>query len=326
MYNFEEFVKQVRTGLEKMLRNRYGEANVGIVTARKINCEMVGLICDVNNTYNVSPTIYMESLYSSYMEHGDMEVILERATEAIQGAMKECHNLKSKINNFTEETDQIIFQLIHTEQNKELLETMPHRNFLDMSIVYRRIIDIDEEGIFSAPINHNLADAMGLDEEDLYQLAYDNTRKILKPKFYSMSQIIEELQGSIGVTEEEMSNKEMEQSTPLYVVTNSIKNWGAASVLYLGQLQAFAEKLGSDLYLLPSSVHEMIITEADSDMLETLESMVYEVNQTLPIEDRLSNEVYLYDRENNSLTQATDSSHKMLVEEENENIKMQMGM
>ena len=107
-------------------------------------------------------------------------------------------------------------------------------------------------------------------------------------------------------------------------MTNESRNWGAASVLYKGKLQSLAERFGTDLYMIPSSVHEMLITEANPELLEQLEKTLFEVNQTIELEERLSNEVYMYDRKTGSITQVTDSPHKMLDDEPTECMGMEM--
>lgn len=324
MYNFEEFVTQVKNGLERVLKNRYGSANVSIVTRKKVNCEMVGLECDVPNKHAINSTVYMESFYNVYLEHGNINEIIARATDVIAETMKEYKYMRNKVDDLKNTADGIIFQLIHTEQNKELLKTMPHRNFMDMSIVYRCVLDISDDGMLSAPVTHAYADMLGLNEEELYQLAFENTRYIMKPTVYTMEQVIEGLEEALGMKGEIMGEATMERP-PLYVITNSKRTWGAASVLYKGKLLSLAEQLDSDLYLIPSSTHEMMITPAKQEMLEVVESTLYEANHNVvDIGERLSNEIYLYDRKSNSITQVTDSPHKMLNDELIESMGMGM--
>lgn len=324
MFSFEEFVTQVKNGLERELRKRYDKVNLRIVTNRKVNCEMVGLECDVSSGCAYGSTLYMESLYNAYLEHGDMNEIISTATEVIEASIKECRYLQDKVD-FRHSEDGVVFQLIHTEQNKELLKTMPHRNFMDLSIVYRCILNISDDGMLSAPVTHAYADMLGLNEEELYELAFENTRYIMQPTVHSMEQIVEGLEEALNMMEKLKEEGALEEKSPLYVITNSKRTWGAASVLYKGKLLSLAEKLDSDLYLIPSSVHEMLIISAEHEMLESVESMLYEANQNIvDMGERLSNEIYLYDRKTNSITQVTDSPHKMLDGEPTQ--RMEMGM
>lgn len=324
MYNFEEFVTQVKNGLERVLKNRYGNAKVSVVTRKKVNCEMVGLECHVPNKYAINTTVYMESFYNAYLKHGNINAIIARATDTLAETMKEYKYMRNKVDNLKNTTDGIVFQLIHTEENKEILKTMPHRNFMDMSIVYRCILDISDDRMLSAPVTHAYADMLGFNEEELYQLAFENTRYIMEPTVYTMEQVIEGLEEALGMKGEIMGEATMERP-PLYVITNSKRTWGAASVLYKGKLLSLAEKLDSDLYLIPSSTHEMIITPAKQKLLGVVESTLYEANQNVvDIRERLSNEIYLYDRKSNSITRVTDSPRKMLDDGPTESMGMGM--
>ena len=324
MYNFDEFVIRAKYELEKELRYQYPKARVSIMRSRKVNHEMIGLKCDDLSRDPISPTLYMESIYQTYLEHGNMNAVISRATEAIDEAMQKSRYVMNKINDFENVESDIIFQLIHTEQNKELLETMPHRNFMNMSIIYRCVLDISEEGILSAPIDNSFARRFGLEEEKLYELAYENTRYVMRPVVLSVEDVIRRMSGSLDIDDEKLEEMLSNPKWKLYALTNESQNWGAASVLYKGKLQSLAERLGSDLYMIPSSVHEMLITEANPELLETIENTIFEVNQTMALEDRLSNDVYMYDRKTNSITQVTDSSYKLLDGEPTEGMRMEM--
>ena len=71
-------------------------------------------------------------------------------------------------------------------------------------------------------------------------------------------------------------------------------------------LEQIAEKFGSDLYILPSSVHEVILLPVPGKLrgsVEDMRNMVREVNASddLPEEEVLSDEVFYYDREKREL-------------------------
>ena len=85
----------------------------------------------------------------------------------------------------------------------------------------------------------------------------------------------------------------------MYVCTNASKINGAGVILYENLLKDFAQKVGADFYILPSSVHEtLLIPVSDQFDVETLKAMVCEVNMTqVAPEEQLSDQVYLYSRE-----------------------------
>ena len=83
--------------------------------------------------------------------------------------------------------------------------------------------------------------------------------------------------------------------------------------MYEEPLHELAEKFGSDLYILPSSVHEVIAVSADMGSPDDLAEMVYEINmEQVDIDDRLSNQVYCYDKDLRTLRLATDTINKSL--------------
>lgn len=99
----------------------------------------------------------------------------------------------------------------------------------------------------------------------------------------------------------------------MYVVTNSCQINGAVSMVFEDILHGLAEATGTDLYILPSSVHEVIAVPADIGSPETLAEMVEEINLgQVPLNERLSNQVYYYEKEQRRLSMATDTPAKRL--------------
>jgi len=144
MYSYEEFLTQVRLGLEKSLNKQYDKVDVQEVKVQKINCEMIGLTCNIGGDKNtICPTIYLETLYENYMELEDLDEILRRVEQILVKTLDERDDLKEKVKGISESTDRIIFQLINTEQNKELLKTLPHRSFFNLSIIYRCVLETE---------------------------------------------------------------------------------------------------------------------------------------------------------------------------------------
>ena len=89
-----------------------------------------------------------------------------------------------------------------------------------------------------------------------------------------------------------------EDRIPMYVLSNKQKLQGAACMFYPDILKNFAEEKNSDLYILPSSIHEVILLPAVGDLeKEGLLEMVTEINKTQVQEcDVLADSVYYYNR------------------------------
>ena len=90
----------------------------------------------------------------------------------------------------------------------------------------------------------------------------------------------------------------------MYVLTSKDSIFGAISMFYPNGLKELAKELGSDLYILPSSIHDVIVLpaqeEIDADMLK---DMVHRVNKDyVDVEELLSDSVYYYKKESDSLS------------------------
>ena len=151
---------------------------------------------------------------------------------------------------------------------------------------------------------------LGFTEEQLFDFASENTRRILPPVVKNMDQMIFEELGC----PEDFELPEFPPEEQMWVLTNSHKMLGAASLIYEEQLHFLAQKLDSDLYILPSSLHEVILlstkmTENPSELAE----MVAEVNEEqVDLEDQLSNNVYHYDKAFRKTSLVTDTLKKKL--------------
>ena len=142
-------------------------------------------------------------------------------------------------------------------------------------------------------IHHSHVAQWGVDVNEIHQLACDNTHKVFPYEFMTMNAAIEKLTGMAVSDEEDI----------LYILSNQMKSYGAAALLYPGCLEGIGMYLKDNYYILPSSVHEVIVVaEKDSPGSGRLGSMVREVNATqMEEEDILSNQIYYYDRMGNHL-------------------------
>lgn len=89
-------------------------------------------------------------------------------------------------------------KLIHYERNKELLEKVPHIRFLDLAIVFYCLISMDfTTGNATILIHHSHLKNWNITTTELFQIAKDNTQKILPEKLYDMNDVIYELSGRL---------------------------------------------------------------------------------------------------------------------------------
>lgn len=254
----------------------------------------------------VSPVIYVNDMYEEYLQTGNMSLVLQNAAERMASSMENAMDCFSPLSQ-NEIKNNILFQLVNTEQNKEMLAERPHREYLDLSIVYYWVQNMDTNGFQSAAIDNKIAKWLGVDEEELFRYAAKNTKQLLPPVVKDMREILKEMMGEEFMEDEIADN--------MLIIGNSRGIRGAASILYEDILYQAATELGTDeLYILPSSIHECIAvpvsSDADAYKLAALVSCINE--QDVHLEDRLSNQVYYYNKGLRKLSLATDTLNERL--------------
>lgn len=189
--------------------------------------------------------------------------------------------------------DMICPKLINYSENRRLLETIPHRKFCDLAVVYYAIVDISETGVASILIHNAHLDLWDKSETDLYELSLDNYRRIFSITSQNLGDIVLKLMDC-----KDANSFDKDTLVPMIVVTNKMKMNGAAAILFTDKLREIADSLDSDLYILPSSVHEIIIIATDNAMtVEELKETVCYVNRNeLRQEEILSDNVYRFCR------------------------------
>ena len=137
--NYEEFKEKIKDDIKDYMDEKYKDCGVVIRKVNKTNREVDGLnMLDIPGLKNATPTLYVNDLYEKYEKIGDYEEVARMAAETME------YGIKSFNSQITEECldtsklkDKVFFSLINAEQNRELLNTVPHREFEDLAIVYR---------------------------------------------------------------------------------------------------------------------------------------------------------------------------------------------
>lgn len=314
MMNYEIFKEVVAEKFMDYMPEQYQGMRLRVEPVNKVNKVLDGItLVGSGAGGSVSPTLYINHMYEHYLETENLQEVLQSAARRMDMAFKEMPEVGDV--NLESAKDNIVFQVINTLQNEDMLRDMPHREFQDLSIIYRWVVKVDENGIQSSAIRNNLAEQLGMNEEQLFKCAVENTRRIFPPTVKSMNDVIREMFISDGMPAEaaDMMIGEMPEDKMMWVISNDRGINGAGSMLYEDNLHKLAMKLETDLYILPSSVHECIAVSTNVGDPYELAEMVSEINMgQVALEDRLSNQVYHYDKDARRLTLATDTPNKRL--------------
>lgn len=309
--NYEEFKEAVERELKDYLPPQYQDSVVYSQKVNKVNRTMDAII--LKSDENIGITIYIDEMFERFVDTKDFETVME---DTVKNALQNIKNVPDfPALNSENMRNNVVFQLVNTFQNEPLLRNVPHREMLDLSVVYRWIISAEEYGTASIMVTNEVAQKMGVTEEQLFQLASKNTMRISPPVIESMADMMKELLVADGMPEElvEAMVNDGFGRIPMYVITNSQKTNGAATMLYDEALQELGARVGSDFYLMPSSIHECIAVPSYAGKPEELSEMVNDINLSqVSLQDRLSNQVYHYERNFHKLSMATDTPNKSL--------------
>ena len=186
----------------------------------------------------------------------------------------------------------LFVKLVNTERNKSLVEQSISKEFLDLSAVVRVVLKMDKEGMASMTLSKRDAEILGMTEEEIYAAALANTLRLFPPKLMNLGRYVEmSIGANLPLGEDEVTT---------YILTNQKEVDGAIYFMSPEVVGAIAEALEDDLYILPSSVNEVLLVRASEleDGVDELKEMVRDANETVVAEkDILSYNVYHYDKE-----------------------------
>lgn len=242
---------------------------------------------------NIFPTIYLEEYYQQFQAGSSVESIAGDILKLYKEVRFQ-HSFESdSIKDYERVKGKIVYHLINREANKELLKEVPYKEYLDLAVVFYVLLEVNANGMASMMIRDEHLKMWNVTEEEIYGKACENTRRLLPYEFKTMKALLEEL----------LDVEETGEEDVMYVLSNRIRSYGAAVILYENRLAGVGEYLGEDYYVLPSSVHEVIIVpESAAPDQDELSRLVSEINTTqVDAEEVLSNHAYYYSRKRKKL-------------------------
>lgn len=241
--------------------------------------------------YNASPTVYMEGYYSEYLSGADICDIADRLVTMYHENDMAVKLDMSFFESFESVKDRLFIKLINKSRNAEFLKDAPYEEYLDLAIVcYVRIYERKiGSGIIMVRNEH--VKLWGVDPETVLETAMKNTHD---HDGFNLQHIIDVLSG-LGHGRFDDNDIDRE-SFPMYVATNKKMTNGASVLAMKDKLREFGETIGSDYYIIPSSVNELILlAKGKGDNVCDIDTMIKQVNESeLAPDDVLADHAYLY--------------------------------
>ena len=265
----------------------------------------------INGGKMVSPIIYVDNLIEQGMDAKEIAIsVLEQYKKMKENEVPiDVYGLSD----FSEMKKLICYRLINAQANKKLLEKAPFEKINDdLALVY--FLDLGNDATIT--ITNTLVDIWGIDSDDLFEIASDNTPLRYPPELKSMADVMVELLGDeIEIMKIEFGKSDLDdddfkeflktemfsEDVPLYVLRGR-EQYGATALVYDDMIPILQERF-SECFILPSSVHEILVAPADKVREQglnafDLKNMISQVNeQMVSAEDRLSDNLYIINKD-----------------------------
>lgn len=255
---------------------------------------------------NVAPTIYLNGFFDMFESGEDIEGVLKAVLSAYESSTQkglEDFDIE-KINHFETVKDRLEARLINGRRNADRLEGFPHYKFGDLALVFYIFLVVNGNEAGAVSVTNDLMKEWGVELSELLETALRNMSLINPPSIDHMETFLLESFSAEKLASapddviellKERSSRKM-GSPGMYILTNKTRMNGAVGLVFPEIISSFAKEAGTDVFILPSSIHECILLPDDGMCtVDELRQMVENVNlEQVPTEEILSDNVYVY--------------------------------
>lgn len=302
MYSYKKFKDVLLDCVKKSFDS---EVKIEIHNVVKNNSfELEGMII-IEDGKNISPNFYLQLYYKEYLRGVSIESIVEEMIGKYDELQDE--DFGNFNMDFENCMDKIVCRIVSYEKNSKLLKEIPYIPFLDLAIIFYYLVVENESGIGSIRISNKIMEEWKITVKMLYQIAIYNTEKLFPRAFCPLKSMLENIlegdEKELPEIFDSIDNYNLQFEEAPFVLTNKKGINGAAVILYPNCLKEIGNMAGEDLYIIPSSIHELLIIPDDRKILpDELKKMVHEVNTSCVVsEEVLSDMVYRYSVEKNTI-------------------------
>ena len=289
--NFKQFCEKVYQGVVEFYKDA---VNVKLQEVKKNNgVTLTGLLLAEKDN-KVAPAVYLDSYFEDYRKGKKIEDIVVEIVQIYERVRKHQQVDVQFFSDYQKAKERICYKLIHYQRNESLLAGVPHIRYLNLAVVFYYAYENPLLGNGTILIQNSHKESWKVTTEELFRQAKENTERLFPADLIKMEEIVKEL---LGVSLDEEKLWDEKELVPMFVLTNRQRMFGAISIFYPEVLKELAEKVDANLFILPSSVHEVILLPDAGAKAECLQEMVKDVNSTqVAAEEILSDSVYYYDR------------------------------
>lgn len=265
------------------------------IAVKNNSCERRGIMM-AEKGINISPTIYLEDYYKDFLQGESLEQIAKQILHRYEEVRFHESWEGASIQSFERIRHLIVYKVINKERNEEMLKEVPHKEVLDLAMVCYVLMKLNNGHMATMLVKKEHLKLWNVTEKEVFEEAKRNVKRLLPAKFSRMRDVLASML--------EIQFDEDDREDFMYVMSNEERSFGAACIFYEGVMEMVYAAIHENYYVIPSSVHEVIILpESMAPCKSEIEETVSEINQT-QVEDEkvLSDKVYYYNGRNKQLS------------------------
>lgn len=295
--NFMEFMNVIKSEMEEKMGDN---VRIDIHDTVKNNNVSYKAISIVRQDCNTSPNLRLEDFYEDYQNGTDLETVLSKIIAIFEQHDHPQIDLTCFLD-FEKAKDHIMIKLVSYEANKKRLEQIPHIQFLDFAVTYYVYMKQEDFGYGngSVQIENEHLKLWGVEKEQMHYFAMKNSIEKMPVKFQSIQDVLIHMLNQKGIETDDIQEEmtKMQDDISMYVLSNEQNYFGASVMYYPGVLKEISSRFQSDLIILPSSIHEVIVLPVGGEeQFDEMNKMIEEINkEQVADEEVLSNHFYYYD-------------------------------
>ena len=315
----QEFFKQVSKNIKDYLPEEYRDAEISVDNAFKTSGAYTALVI-LKDSDEITPVVNLDKVYERIENYEPDEAVKETADVYLEAMNDMKHDyiveMRDQFAEKMEDYDSVKESLFLApvclpEQNN--ISGIPHIMKADLPFVAKCNLMSDSEQSINFLVRNEMLEKWGVSKDEVFEQAAKTTEKVRGIKIDHIEDLI--FGGKSDLSEES------ENRVGLLVVTNDNSTEGAGALFADGVLDRVADQVEGNYYVIPSSIHEVIVVpeknypgSPDNAVVE-LNDMVDQVNDAIVIpEDTLADETYHYDAEDKVFERSLDYAKRKAME------------
>ncbi len=281
--------KDYKVRLMNEIRGKIGENIVieEISYVKNNDKDRDGIVIQTGKIAN--PVICLDRYYIKFCDGEKINAQVDEISRIVLSENVEVENMCKILlkDSWEEAKDKVSIEVINQEWNKTKLENVPYVKLLNLAVIFRFMIN----EITSCVITNEMLKRWNITEDTLIEAAFLN----MKETKFTIKKVADVLREKMGV---DLSCEEIDEC-PLYIMSNESQVFGASGLVRKDLLKEFVHKIGKDIFVLPSSIHEVLLVPATDEVeVEYLKEMVKCVNESsVDKADWLSDNIYFFGRD-----------------------------